>query len=867
MVLTTLVPLVVVSVVASRVTMRRLERGVAQQARQTASIALNLLLRQIQRVSNEALLLAASSELQALLEQPAGRALRHHLRSREFIGVALVELFATKGELVARRAPLMGQVKSLFSDGGSEAVRRALQYERYATLQRIGSRLALQAAAPIIDASFSLRGAVVITVPVDHHIANLLKGVIAADVALVSDGRTQASSFVDSEGHVHALSIPRNLPQRRGRAGAYAETVADVAGREYSLAFKPLQNRDGVRVGTLVVGIDRDQLVRALRSGRGWLLVGAGLALLIALAVALLLARGIISPLAHLQRRVQAIAAGDLDQKLAVERSDEIGELARAFQRMTRSLDEHQDRLAARIRELSTLHQVSRAVSSVLSREQVLRLVVTESASLLDAERGCLLLAGKERQLQLGAQVGLGSDDATIWTSWKTVAQEVVDRRAASVAPRLVAIPLETPDRVLGVLVLARGAEAAEFTPAEMRLAVTFASQAAIAIDNARLYGEVRSFSEQLEREVERRTAELRLTNQELKRTLEELTETQAQLIHSERMAGLGSLVAGVAHEINSPAGAIQGQAQVLSETLHRALRRLFMIACAGLKERELESLLNVFAEFRAGSTRLRLIAPAYVRREAKKLTPVLQAADVPDAPRVARRLVESGGAAIAPLIAEYSGRVAPHLLVGLAEDLAFLERSAHSIQTAIRQVVRIVRALRTYVHAEQEAVAEVNITEGLETTLTILHNALRYDVKVVRHYTPVPPVHVYPDELNQVWTNLIHNAAQAIGGKGTITINTFAEGDDVCVQIVDDGPGIPSDSLPRIFEPFFTTKRRGEGTGLGLGIVHKIIEKHGGHLDVESRPGHTAFTVRIPRNGPAAMGTKKEPSGVERVV
>jgi signal transduction histidine kinase len=196
---------------------------------------------------------------------------------------------------------------------------------------------------------------------------------------------------------------------------------------------------------------------------------------------------------------------------------------------------------------------------------------------------------------------------------------------------------------------------------------------------------------------------------------------------------------------------------------------------------------------------------------------------------------------------------VAPELMVGMIEDLSFLEQSTLSITAAISSLVRLVRALKSYAHTDQEAIVDVDITEGLETTLTILQNQLRHGITVVKLYAPLPKVSVYMDELNQVWTNLIHNAVQAMNGKGELILETFQEGDQIGVRVVDNGPGIPPSVLPRIFEPFFTTKPAGEGTGLGLGIAQQIVEKHGGRISVESRPGRTAFVVWLPLSGPPA--------------
>ena len=140
---------------------------------------------------------------------------------------------------------------------------------------------------------------------------------------------------------------------------------------------------------------------------------------------------------------------------------------------------------------------------------------------------------------------------------------------------------------------------------------------------------------------------------------------------------------------------------------------------------------------------------------------------------------------------------------------------------------------------------------DGLETTLALLHHALR-DIVVERHFGNLPRVPVYVDELNQVWTNLISNAQQALAAKtggtgGTIAIETAVVAGLAVVRVIDDGPGVPADVLPHIFEPFFTTKPKGEGTGLGLGIARQIVEKHGGTMTCESVPGRTVFEVRLP--------------------
>jgi len=167
------------------------------------------------------------------------------------------------------------------------------------------------------------------------------------------------------------------------------------------------------------------------------------------------------------------------------------------------------------------------------------------------------------------------------------------------------------------------------------------------------------------------------------------------------------------------------------------------------------------------------------------------------------------------------------------------------------------VAAIKDYTHMDRAAVEDVDVHAGLDSTLTMLKYRLKHEpVKVERIYDrSLPPVTVHGSELNQVWTNLLTNALDAIegNGKGTITIATRGVGGDVVVEIGDDGPGIPAEVQGRIFDPFFTTKQVGDGTGLGLDIARRIVIGHRGAMSVRSRPGNTVFSVSIPAAGKAA--------------
>jgi signal transduction histidine kinase len=543
---------------------------------------------------------------------------------------------------------------------------------------------------------------------------------------------------------------------------------------------------------------------------------------------------------------------------------------------MTRAVKENQERLAARMREIVTLHEIGRAVSSVLGLDEVLRKIVDEVGDVLGAERCALLLTRADGGLSIGAGVHL--EGAELLPALGEMLQrrggpvriedvlkdDELKRSAenARVAGPLLAVPLEQKDRNLGLLVVTRKAHQ-PFTDGDLRLVATFANQAATAISNARLYDEVQKSSEELEIKVKERTFELVVSNRELEKTLNELRAAQSALVHSERMAGLGQLVAGVAHEVNSPAAAIQGAVDNLAENVQRLARRARELSDTRLSPQDRMRFFALVEQLAPRLAGARVEAPAQIRRQARELATRLAQLGVPHAENACRTLVEIGAAEAAynlaqlaqsPVEDQHANIRSLEALTGYLEQYAYLFRNTHAIRTAIRRITRIVGALKGYSHLDQAKVSAADLHEGIENTLVILHSELKYGITVTRDYAELPAVLVYVDELNQVWTNLIHNAVQALGGKGEIVIETRVDGTHVAVTVQDNGPGIEPDVMPRIFEPFFTTKPKGEGTGLGLGIVKQIVDKHGGRIDVTSKPGCTRFTVRLPILGPSRL-------------
>jgi signal transduction histidine kinase len=207
---------------------------------------------------------------------------------------------------------------------------------------------------------------------------------------------------------------------------------------------------------------------------------------------------------------------------------------------------------------------------------------------------------------------------------------------------------------------------------------------------------------------------------------------------------------------------------------------------------------------------------------------------------------------------------------LSIANDLYGIRKKASVIQNSAERVSKIVKSLKSFIHFDQnEKMVLTDLSEGLETVLIILHNKIKYGIEVIKNYGEnIPQISCYPDELNQIWTNLIHNAIQAMEEKGTIQIdierttklegnpdidkrNPDYTGEYLSVSIQDSGSGISPEIRTKIFQAFFTTKPAGEGSGLGLHIIGKILEKHAGALYLESEPGKTRFTVVLPLDTP----------------
>jgi signal transduction histidine kinase len=322
-----------------------------------------------------------------------------------------------------------------------------------------------------------------------------------------------------------------------------------------------------------------------------------------------------------------------------------------------------------------------------------------------------------------------------------------------------------------------------------------------------------------------------------------------------EKMAALGKLSAGLAHELNNPASAARRAAESLGQAIN-ALRE----ANTRLDARELSTEQRLFLSKLEGEI-VELGSPVLDPLDRSdredEITGWLEKRSVAHAAQVAASLIDAGFeyACLESIAPHFPGDVIEDVLIRVSASL-LVGRLAKEIEHSTARISDLVRAIKEYSHMDQMPEQEVDVHNGLETTLVVLRHQLKQGVSIVREYDrTLPKVCAHPGELNQVWTNLIDNAVDAMNGKGELRIRTARDPHHVLVEIGDNGPGIPPDVQKRIFEPFFTTKGVGKGLGLGLDTVYRIVRNHHGEVTFKSHPGDTRFQVRLPI--PGANGGK----------
>ncbi|HWP46571.1 MAG TPA: ATP-binding protein [Candidatus Limnocylindrales bacterium] len=541
----------------------------------------------------------------------------------------------------------------------------------------------------------------------------------------------------------------------------------------------PIQS-EGERLGTLRIGFDLETSYSQIKEVKErlshkleatWKTAGiiTGIFLIMGSIILSLISKRITTPIQKLVHSVHLISGGDLTQKVDIKSRDEIGELAEAFNQMTSRLRQSYEQLEEYSR---TLEQ------KVAERTRELEELYRFNESIIR-----------------NAPIGISTvNDQGIVTSQNPAWAEIMGFKGSetAVGMKVVEIPTIRDTGLLHVFkdALEKGIPFKGFnipytsylTGKEVLLNVVLTP--ILGED-----GQVKTLLCLIQDNTEKARAEeeLKKAYEELKKAHQDLQNAQLQLVQSEKLASLGQLVAGVAHEINNPVNFISSGLTPLRRNID-----------------DLISLVRKYSE-------LSSIKPDQLENFVRDVEAFKKEIEYEDAINGIYNMLES-------------------------------------IREGVQRTVRIVRDLRSFSRPDEAELKEVNLHEGLESTLNLLSNPYKNRIEVIREYGDIPPVECYAGQINQVFMNLLVNASQAIKNTGQVRIKTWRVEDKVKISIKDSGSGIPQEILGKIFDPFFTTKQVGEGTGLGLSISYGIIQKHHGKIEVQSEVGvGSEFIITLP--------------------
>jgi signal transduction histidine kinase len=465
--------------------------------------------------------------------------------------------------------------------------------------------------------------------------------------------------------------------------------------------------------------------------------------------------------------------------------------------------------LESRIEQLSLLSGLSAAVNATLDPEKIYRQVLEQLMRrmgyqaaylfLLDPARGVLrnwrfadapaaAVLDDHPEFPLDAEASvLGKVAVTgrpiLIADVKDTAEPVYRPTADAMGYRsFLAVPLRIEGRLFGVLAVT-ASEPGRLREADLELLTAVSNHVTLAVDRAQSFQTVEELSRDLEDKVRVRTEQLRTAHDDLQSAYRDLQTTQMQLVQREKMASVGQLVAGVAHELNNPIGFVYSNVGTLEDFVRRLRAMLEAYRTAALSDADRDRMQGQWHELKI----------------------------------------------------DYA--------------LKYLDSMTQGIKEGAERARKIVRDLRVFARSQDDVWQAVDLHEELDSSLTLLNHLLKDRVAVERMLGALPTVECIRSQIDQVFLNLLANAAQAIQGPGVISIETQLEDGTAVVRIADTGPGIAPELLGRIFDPFFTTKPVGEGTGLGLSISYEILKKHGGDIRAENRRHRSGavFTVRLP--------------------
>jgi C4-dicarboxylate-specific signal transduction histidine kinase len=323
---------------------------------------------------------------------------------------------------------------------------------------------------------------------------------------------------------------------------------------------------------------------------------------------------------------------------------------------------------------------------------------------------------------------------------------------------------------------------------------------------------------------------------------------TQKQVLLFEKLALLGQLLSSVAHEINSPIATALGGIENLKRNYEGLCHAGLNVARAGLSEEDSQTLLELFEAMAENIESSSFLPPDREKKEAADLAARAGATSLADIERDCLVIVRCKLNARCKDVIDLMMRCGEDTIREFFSAWGKFFRNMKNVHAAARRVADTVEALQVYSHPGTIRAEEVDVNTSIENTIVILQGRLRKGTTLDMDLKADRNVLANRAELSQVWMNLLLNAIDSVAGRGAIRVQTFCRAPHTVVRVIDNGPGIPEENRAQLFEPFFTTKTEGEGTGLGLWITKQIVDKYGGEIEVESAPGNTAFTVRIPQ-------------------